>query len=398
MGLVELMDHQKSALENLSSGKILFGGLGTGKSITALAYYAEKDCLGDLYIITTAMKRDRREWEEDAVKYGISTDPSCSMYGKITVDSWHNIANYVDVKDCTFIFDEQRLLNPTGKWVKAFYKIAKKNSWIMLTATPADSWIDYAPVFIANGFYKNITEFRANHVIYASYSKFPKIQGYIGQKKLRALEAEVLVDMPFTKHTVPKMIDVEVEYDKDLLNTVMKKRWNPYEDQPIKDASELFAVMRKVVYSDPSRIAAIREIMEEHPKLIIFYNFNYELALLRELNDTWSDLFVVAEWNGARKDPIPDTDNWVYLVQYAAGAEGWNCKETDAMVFYSMNYSYRRFTQAQGRIDRMDTLYKFLSYFVLTSDSVVDKAVQKALDTKQDFNEKRWVKKHIGEI
>lgn len=398
MGLVELMDHQKLALERLSSGKILFGGLGTGKSITALAYYAEKDCLGDLYIITTAMKRDRREWEEDAVKYGISTNPDHSMYGKITVDSWHNLANYVDVQDCTFIFDEQRLLNPTGKWVKAFYKIAKKNSWIMLTATPADSWIDYAPVFIANGFYKNITEFRAKHVIYASYSKFPKIQGYIGEKKLRGLEAEVLVDMPFTKHTVPKMVDVQVDYDKELLDVIMKKRWNPYEERPVKDAAEMFSLMRRAVYSDPSRVAAIREIMEEHPKLIIFYNFNYELALLRDLNDTWSDLFEVAEWNGSRKDPIPKTDNWVYLVQYSAGAEGWNCKETDAMAFYSMNYSWRRFTQAQGRIDRMDTLYKFLSYFVLTSDSVVDKAVRRALDKKQDFNEKRWVKTHIGEI
>lgn len=398
MGLVELMPHQKDALNRLSSGKILYGGVGTGKSMTAIAYYAEKDTLGDLYVITTAKKRDSREWEGDAAKYGISTDGKISLYGKITVDSWNNISKYEQVKDCTFIFDEQRLLNPSGKWVRSFYKIAKNNSWLLLTATPGDTWIDYAPVFIANGFYKNISEFRREHVVYSPYSRFPKILRYLGQKQLRKCRDEVLVEMPFLKHTVRTEISIPVGYDKELLQIAQKKRWNPYTEQPIKDAAELFAVMRRIVYSDPSRLDAIRKLMEENPRLIVFYNFNYELAILRTLNDTWSDLYSIAEWNGHRKEPIPDTDNWVYLVQYAAGAEGWNCTSTNAMAFYSMNYSYRRFEQAKGRIDRLNTPHKFLSYFVLTSESNVDNAVGKALEAKQDFNEKGWIRENLGQI
>lgn len=394
MALVELMEHQKEALEKLSSGKILYGGLGTGKSITALAYYVEKDCLGDLYIITTAKKRDSVEWEGDAVKYGISTDPDSSWYGKITVDSWQNIHKYQDVESCTFIFDEQRLLNPTGAWVKSFYKIAKNNSWILLTATPGDTWIDYAPVFIANGFYKNITEFRREHVVYSRHSRFPKIERYLGIKKLNRLRDEVLVEMPFMKHTVRDEQHIFVDYDKELLDRVIKKRWHPFEDRPIRDAAELFSVMRKIVYSDPARLDAIKQILEDHPRLIVFYNYNYELEILRTLNDLYS----VAEWNGHRKESIPDSENWVYLVQYTAGAEGWNCTSTNAMAFYSLNYSYRRFEQAHGRIDRMNTLYKFLSYFVLTSESVVDRAVEKALKEKKDFNEKRWVRENLGDI
>lgn len=394
MALVELMEHQKEALEKLSSGKILYGGLGTGKSITALAYYVEKDCLGDLYIITTAKKRDSVEWEGDAVKYGISTDPDSSWYGKITVDSWQNIHKYQDVENCTFIFDEQRLLNPTGAWVKSFYKIAKNNSWILLTATPGDTWIDYAPVFIANGFYKNITEFRREHVVYSRHSRFPKIERYLGIKKLNRLRDEVLVEMPFMKHTVRDEQHIFVDYDKELLDRVIKKRWHPFEDRPIRDAAELFSVMRKIVYSDPARLDAIKQILEDHPRLIVFYNYNYELEILRTLNDLYS----VAEWNGHRKEPIPDSENWVYLVQYTAGAEGWNCTSTNAMAFYSLNYSYRRFEQAHGRIDRMNTLYKFLSYFILTSESVVDRAVEKALKEKKDFNEKRWVRENLGDI
>lgn len=392
MALVELKEHQKEALENLSSGKILYGGLGTGKSITALAYYVEKDCLGDLYIITTAKKRDSVEWEGDAAKYGISTDGSISWYGKITVDSWQNIKKYEEITDCTFIFDEQRLLNPTGAWVKSFYKIAKNNSWILLTATPGDTWIDYAPVFIANGFYKNITQFRREHVVYSKYTRFPKIERYLGTKKLNRLRDEILVEMPYIKHTIRDEERIFVDYDQELMKLVMKDRWNPYLERPIKDAAELFSVMRKIVYTDPSRLAAIKQILEEHPRLIVFYNYNYELEILRTLNEH----YVVAEWNGHRKEPIPDGDAWVYLVQYTAGAEGWNCTSTDSMAFYSLNYSYRRFEQAHGRIDRMNTLYKFLSYFILTSESVVDRAVEKALQNKKDFNEKRWARENFG--
>ena len=64
--MIELMDHQKEPLEKLSNGKILNGGVGSGKSIVALAYYAQKDCNGDLIVITTAKTRDSLEWEGDA--------------------------------------------------------------------------------------------------------------------------------------------------------------------------------------------------------------------------------------------------------------------------------------------------------------------------------------------
>lgn len=395
--MVKLRPHQKTAVEKLSTGKILNGAVGTGKSMTAIAYYAEKDNLGDLYVITTAKKRDSLEWEEDAAKYGLSTNPEHSMYGKLTVDSWNNISKYEHIEGSTFIFDEQRLVG-SGSWVKSFYKIAKKNAWIVLTATPGDTWMDYIPVFVANGFYKNATAFKREHVVYSSFSRYPKVERYLGKAKLEKLRSEILVEMPYVKHTIRNLEYVNVGYDKELLKRATVDRWNPYLEQPIKDAAELFAVMRRIVYTDPSRLKAIRKLMEEHPRLIIFYNFNYELQILRELNDTWSDMYQVAEWNGHRKEPIPDCDNWVYLVQYTAGAEGWNCTSTNAMAFYSLNYSYRRFEQAQGRIDRMNTRHIFLSFFALVSESVVDRAVLTSLKSKKTFNEKAWMRENSTEL
>lgn len=386
--MIELMEHQKEALQFLDNGKILYGGVGTGKSATAMAYYVQKESPRDIFIITTAKKRDSLDWLGEAAHYGISPDMDATLGGVLTIDSWNNIGNYTDVEDAFFIFDEQRLVG-TGAWVKSFQKIAKKNRWILLTATPGDIWLDYAPVFIANGWYENITDFKRQHVVYAPYVRFPKVVRYLATDKLERLRNKVLVEMPYLKHTERIMNFIDVEYKKDSLDIIVKKRWNLYENKPIKDIGELFRLARKLINSDPSRLEAIKWILGFHPKLIIFYNFNYELEILRTLHD---DGFLVAEWNGSRKDRLPRTDRWVYLVQYTAGAEGWNCTDTNAMVLYSLTYSYKNYIQAQGRIDRLDTQYTQLYYYVLGTSSFICRAVRQSLEEKKNFNEREYLK------
>lgn len=383
---VDLMEHQLEAIERLDHGKILWGGVGTGKSLTVMGYYVAKEMDRDLYIITTAKKRDSLDWEGEAAKFGISTDVRASRYGTLTVDSWNNIKKYEGVENGFFVFDEQRVVG-NGSWVKSFIKITKKNRWVLLSATPGDTWVDYIPVFVANGFYKNATDFKLRHVVYEPYTKFPKIRGYRGETRLELLRNEVLVEMPYDTHTQRMVNYIDCEHDKELYKRVVRDRWNVYTNEPIKDVSEMFRVVRRVVNSDPSRIEFIRKLLKCHPKLIIFYNFNYELDILRTLSkDTW-----VAEWNGHQKDPIPFADSWVYLVQYVAGAEGWNCIETDAIVMYSMTYSYKNFMQAQGRIDRLNTKFTNLYYYILSSYSGIDEAIRNALSEKRSFNEQKFV-------
>ena len=379
--LVELMPHQKEALQFLNEGKVLYGGVGAGKSAVALAYYMENQAPRDVYIITTAKKRDSLEWEGEAAKFGLGTDYFGTLGGILTIDSWNNIGKYLDVEGAFFIFDEQRLVGH-GAWVKNFLKIVRNyNRWIMLSATPGDTWLDYAPLFIANGWYKNITDFKRQHVLYAPYVKFPKVVGYIGEQRLERLRNEVLVEMPYLKHTNRIINHLRVGYDKELMDAMIKNRWNVYEDRPITDVSELFRLMRFLVNSDPSRIEVVRFLQKVHDRLIIFYNFDYELDILRKLHGP------LGEWNGHKKTPIPNTDKWVYLVQYVAGAESWNCTLTDAMIVYSLTYSYKNYIQAQGRIDRLDTPFTDLYYYILESSAPIDRAVLKALESKKSFNE-----------
>lgn len=414
-----LADHQEIAVKKLDHGKILCGGTGVGKSRTAIAYYIRNEDDRDIFIITTAKKRDSLDWEREAAAFGIGKRRDGSIAGVLTVDSWNNLDKYNTVENAFFIFDEQRVVG-SGAWTKSFIKIAKKNNWILLSATPGDTWMDYIPVFVANGFYKNRSEFLREHVIFSTYSKFPKVDRYVGVNKLVRLKNSLLVEMPYQRTTVRKLENVSVEYDKDLFDKVVKKRWHVYKNRPLRDVAELFSVMRKVVNSDSSRIQAIQMLMKEHPKLIVFYNFDYELEALRTLKDT---AFIkaanatsqdatgnsipvdskdhtqdptqngtqptIAEWNGHKHEPIPKTDKWVYLVQYVAGSEGWNCVETDAMIFYSLTYSYKNFAQAQGRIDRMDTKFTLLHYYILKSVSPIDVAVWKNLRMKKSFNERK---------
>lgn len=401
---VELKPHQLKALGEMKNGCILRGGVGSGKTYTAVAYFLYRVCGAgfprsgtgiptsiprpvDLYIITTAKKRDDLDWQESAVQYGLSTDPELSIGNvRVVVDSWSNIQKYVDVEGAFFIFDEQRLVG-SGAWVKAFYKIAAKNQWVLLTATPGDVWLDFAPVFIAHGFYKNLTEFKRQHVVYNTFAKFPKVDRYVEQVILKQHRDHVLVEMPYNNHTTRHLKTVIVEHNEELFDRAVKKRWHVYEERPLRDVGELFIVMRKIVNSDASRLGAVMKILETTPRLIVFYNFNYELDMLRTLATTTD--FEVREYNGHKHEAVPTGDKWVYLVQYTAGAEGWNCITTDSECFYSLTYSYKVFEQAQGRTDRMNTPFVDLYYYVLRSTSLIDQAIAKSITQKQTFNEKK---------
>lgn len=400
MGSVELYPHQQEALSKLRTGSILCGGVGTGKSRTAIAYFYQQ-CGGsfqgtithmsrpkNLYIITTARKRDTLEWDRECSFFMISKDPEISIDGcKLVIDSWNNVGKYVDVKDSFFIFDEQRVVG-SGAWVKSFLKIAKSNEWILLSATPGDTWMDYVPVFLANGFYKNKTEFIRRHVVYNRYSKYPKVDRYVETGRLERLRNSILVNMPYDRLTVQHHEDIFVEFDQELMELAWEKRWNPFMSEPIRDVSELCYISRKICNVDLSRLDEVRRIVLEKKKVIIFYNFDYELYILRTLSKI--DGIEVAEWNGHKHEEIPDSDSWVYLVQYLAGAEGWNCVETDTIVFYSQNYSYKIMVQSAGRIDRLNTPFRDLYYYHLKSKSTIDKAIGRALKSKKNFNEKAF--------
>ena len=395
-----LRPEQFDAVNKMFNGCILNGGVGSGKSRTSLYYYFKEQGGSinpdykpmknpkDLYIITTAQKRDKLEWEKEMTLFLMTTDEKTKYYShKIVVDSWNNIGKYINVKNAFFIFDEQRVVGK-GKWVKTFLKITKLNNWVLLTATPGDKWDDYVPVFIANGFYKNRTEFNSEHVVYSHFTNFPKIDRYLHTKRLERLRDKILIDIPVERDTVQHHEDVYCSYDIATYKDAMRNRWDPYKDEPIADAAGLCYVLRHIVNGDDSRQVALLELYEKHPKMIIFYNFDYELDILKTI--CYGNDVEVAEWNGHKHQPVPKGDRWVYLVQYTAGCEGWNCITTDTMVFFSQNYSYKVMTQAAGRIDRLNTRYKDLYYYHLKSRSGIDLAISKALSNKKKFNERKF--------
>lgn len=402
---IGLYDYQIDAVKRMKNGCILNGGVGSGKSRTALAYYYLRnggdpaslcgdnyipmdDPPKDLYIITTARKRDTLEWDGDMAPFLLSTHTDVNLYcNKVVVDSWNNITKYKEVTGAFFIFDEDRVTG-SGVWVKSFLKIAKSNEWIILSATPGDTWQDYIPVFLANGFYKNKSEFIREHIVYSRFSKFPKVDRYLNTGRLIRLRNSILIDMDFHRDTIPHHEDIYVSYDISAYKDICRNRWNPWEDRPIENAAEFCYSLRKLVNTDEARQVALLQIIEEHPKAIIFYNFDYELDILKKLY--YGEDFEIAEWNGHKHQEVPKGEKWVYLVQYTAGNEGWNCVRTDTIIFYSQNYSYKVMTQAAGRIDRLNTPYKDLYYYHIKSRSGIDLAISKALKNKKKFNERKF--------
>lgn len=405
--MLKLKDFQMEAIHKMHNGCILNGGVGSGKSLTSLGYYylqnggSEEFLLGgrykkmkkpkDLYIITTALKRDKFEWDQELSRFLLSKIPGEDFYkNKVVIDSWNNIKKYVNVTNSFFMFDEDHVTG-YGEWVKAFLKITKHNEWIILSATPGDTWMDYIPVFVANGFFKNKTQFVNDHVVYDYRVKFPKVKQYLNVGRLIRLRKRILVDMDFNRPTVSHHEDVIVSYDISKYKEILRFRWDNEKNEPIKSPSELCYALRKVVNSDISREIAIMGIFEEHPKMIIFYNFDYELDILKSLFEQ-IDGVELGQWNGHEHTPVPESKSWIYLVQYNAGCEGWNCITTDTIIFYSQNYSYKTLMQACGRIDRMNTPFVDLYYYHLRSRAKIDLAIYQALLKKKNFNEGRFAK------
>lgn len=403
---LNLYNYQIDAIHRLKTGFILCGGVGSGKSLTALGYYyllhggspdflqggsfspMDDLIMRDLYIITTARKRDTKEWDMELSRFLMSPGNELNNHAVI-VDSWNNIKKYANIKDAFFIFDEQRVVG-NGVWVKTFLKIAKNNDWILLSATPGDTWSDYIPVFIANGFYKNRSEFINEHVIYNPFVPYSKIDRYINIKRLTRLRDKILIDMEFERKTIAHHENIVCSYDSLAYKTIMKDRWNIFENEPIQQPATLCSCLRRVVNSDDSRKNALLDIFEKRKRIIVFYNYNYERDIILGL--CFGSDVEVAEWSGHKHQPVPESEKWVYLVQYTAGNEAWNCITTDTIVFYSQNYSYKIMHQASGRIDRMNTPFKELYYYHFTSNSSIDLSIARTVSQKKKFNETKFTK------
>ena len=398
---------QIQAVRQLQNGSILAGGVGSGKTLTSLAWYLTSVCNAasfrkggslikkkvkgspTLYVITTAKKRDSLEWEEEAARLGLSTDPACSFTGSsIVVDSWNNIRKYSDREHAVFFFDEQRA-SGSGRWVKEFLKITRKNTWLLLSATPGDVWMDYLPVFMAHGFFRTRTEFMEDHVIFDRFAKYPKVKRYIGEAKLQRLRRSILVEMPVERHTTRERETVYCDYDRDLYKWVVKNRMDPWTEEPLRDAGGVCRILRKVVSDNDWRSEQAKRILSSNERVIVFYNYNYELDRILAVAESLG--LPTAQWNGHRHDAIPAEPRWVYICQYTSAAEGWNCTSTDTVLFWSLNYSWRVTEQCEGRIDRLNTPYSRLKYYFLESHSSIDEAVRRSLSSKKVFNERAFV-------
>ena len=377
--MIELYPEQKDAIRKMHNGCILNGAVGTGKSRTALAYANQKEKGKDIYIITTAKKRDSKEWEAEAKPFRFKT---------VVIDSWNNIKKYQNVYGSFFIFDEQRVVG-SGAWVKSFLKITKKNHWILLSATPGDTWKDYIPVFIANGFYKNRTEFNMKHVIYKPYMNFPVIDRYIDEYELVFQRNQILVHMRANRKIKKEKKKITCMYDRIKYKKIFRDRWDVFENKPIEETGKLCYLLRRVVNEDEDRINALKVLLCDHPKVIIFYNYTPELNILRQVAKEMK--FDIGEWNGEVHSEVPTSKKWVYLCQYTAASEGWNCITTDTIIFYSLSYSYKAITQAEGRIDRTNSPFDILYYYYLQSTAPIDLAIARALHEKRDFNERSFL-------
>ena len=191
------------------------------------------------------------------------------------------------------------------------------------------------------------------------------------------------------RHTTRVRKTIYCDYDHDLYKWVVKNRMDPWTNEPLRDAGGVCRILRKVVSDNDWRSDETLRLLASHERVIVFYNYDYELERILAVADR--DGRPSAQWNGHRHDPVPRGERWIYICQYTSAAEGWNCTDTDTVLFWSLNYSWRVMEQCEGRIDRLNTPYSRLRYYFLESKSSIDEAIRRSLSLKKVFNERAFV-------
>jgi SNF2 family DNA or RNA helicase len=152
-----------------------------------------------------------------------------------------------------------------------------------------------------------------------------------------------------------------------------------------------------------SKLDALRDIVEDYvldggQKLVVFFRFKAEgLAICRMLREILKVPVNAPPAFGFLDGDTPQVerdhqvrrfqtspDSKVFVTNMATGGAGITLNAASAMVFYSWNFSYMDYAQAQDRIHRIGQRHP-CHYVHLVAPGTIDEHILAALESKQDM-------------
>lgn len=315
----------------------------------------------------------------------INADPSWLVIGVINYDLVFRRPDLLKLSDFTLMLDESSLItNRTAKRSKFILKMNPINV-ILLSGTPtAGKYEKLWSQLKLLGW--NISE----DVFWKSYVDYEwvdrngfwdkQVNGYknVDHLKKRLSEFGAIFKKTEEVMTLPDQIDqmVYVEPSKEY----KKFKKNHYLEI---DGKELIGdnALTKILYErqlcgqySEAKLEAFKDLVEStEDRLIVFYNFNDELAKMADLVDEIHRPISIVNGTHKMLNHYNDYDNSVTFIQYQAGAYGLNLQKANKVIYYSLPLglgSCDLWEQSKKRIHRIGQDKTCFYYYLLVKDSI----------------------------
>lgn len=442
-----LYDYQKKIVDDLKDfdSSALFLDVGTGKSITSLALYEQKQLQGKcnkLLIICLCAKIN--EWKCDCEKWfpfsktivldGKKNSKLDFEYGNFDIaiinfeKTWRNDDLFLVNKNYYIIVDEShKIKESTTKVGKFMRQLAFLTPYkCILTATPmGNGYIDlYNQLYFIGLLDISLTMFKEKYcneqlVYFPGMKPFKKIVSYRNTEYLDKLVNKYAryYERKIDDDLVPSEIVIPFELDKNY-NKIARDR--VYEDISLDKVTSKRLGLKALC----SGTLMGKALVDPNGNLDRLYRLNtYKLDWVKSFLEDFKDRVVIFYMYDHQRDQLYDmiskikrpvarycadykeekifneNDDAVVLVQYKSGSTGidW-LKQSYVSIFYSLPDSYIDFYQAKGRLNRVGQTKKPLYYLLVAKGkNSVDELNYNALKNKTDFNDE-WFETNFVEV
>lgn len=361
-----------------------------GKTIMGLhhhqTYFKDKKLL----IVAPASKINEGGWQRTIDEHYPQIQYETCTYNMLS----KKYKNYVDY---FVIFDEcHRLKNSTGVWGKSGYELTKiACGYILLSATPIpNGWEDSINYFKMFGLTKNKTRFIKENAIISMDNGYIEIKGWKNEIKLENMWKLVSKHLSKDEATdLPSLTFVDVHFkSSNTYRTIKKDR--VYQDILYDNKMKLRHGLRLHTNLD-SKIDYLKEFIDNTTdNIIIFYNYDEELKLLKENIDKKLYVCNGYEKNYPKKEDWDTVKNSVTLANFKSGSEAVEFTYANIIVYFSPTESYTEYYQSYGRCHRNGQTKKVTAYKFVT-DNTIETDIYTSLDSKRDFNYNLWEKEKL---
>lgn len=309
------------------------------------------------------------------------------------------------LKDFTLMLDESSLItNPSAKRTKFIDKLNPCNV-ILLSGTPTGGkyeklwsqlhllgWniskdLFYKQYVVEEWIEDGDSGFKMRVIV--GYKNVDRLKAKLKQYGCIFMKTEEVFDLP-EQVVIPVMVTNTKEFRYFMRNSVVT-----IEDKKLigdtRLTKRMYARQLCGQYSK-AKLTAFQNLVEStDDRLIVFYNFNEELARMKVIvEDLEKPISIV---NGSVKDlsAYENQSNSVTFVQYQAGAKGLNLQKANKIIYFTLPQNPEDFEQSKKRIHRIGQKNNCFYYYLMVRNSV-EEDILETLKMRKEYDDELFKK------